>query len=564
MISTTSRIPLIARAEAQHGSRTAIVDASGSYRYDQLLDASARAAAALLNGAGDLVEQRVAFLVPACFDYVALQWGIWRAGGVAVPLCTMHPAAELAYFVEDSDASVVVAHPEFAERLRPIAKVQGRRFMLTTEVMAAEPAGLPNVAGDRAAMIVYTSGTTSKPKGVVSTHQIIAAQIRSLIEAWGWSSEDHIALVLPLHHLHGILNVLCCSLWAGATCHMLPRFDADDVWQRLLEGELTLFMAVPTIYTRLIKAWESATPEQRDAMTQACEHLRLMVCGSAALSVAMLAKWREVSGHTLLERYGMTEIGMALSNPLEGERMPGHVGSPLPGVEAQVVDEQHQPVPDGTQGEILVRGNNVFREYWRRPEATADVFVDGWFKTGDIAIRENGVYRILGRNSVDIIKTGGFKVSALEIEEVLRTHEAIEQCAVVGIEDEDWGERVAPRWNSRPAGRWISSHCVHGAKSAWLCTKCPVGCSCSMNCRAMPWAKSPNRGSSISFRSKHPPRHKCRSPAAFDSHEHHHPLLSRGHRQARARRPRPRRKYVAHVPARCRLRSDLHRHPSHT
>jgi malonyl-CoA/methylmalonyl-CoA synthetase len=201
-------------------------------------------------------------------------------------------------------------------------------------------------------------------------------------------------------------------------------------------------MAVPTIYARLVKHWKEASQEEQHAMTQACEKLRVMISGSAALPVSTLEEWKNISGHTLLERYGMTEIGMGLSNPLRGERVPGHVGSPLPGVEVRLVDEQLQEVPESTPGEIQVRGPNVFREYWRKPEPTAKAFVDGWFKTGDIAVRENNIYRILGRDSVDIIKSGGFKVSALEIEETLRTHDSIAQCAVVGAPDLEWGERV--------------------------------------------------------------------------------------------------------------------------
>jgi len=438
---TTTRIPLIARAEALHPGRTAVQDARGSYSYQTLLDASARVAATLLEGRGDLEGERVAFLAPSSFDYVAMQWGIWRAGGIAVPLCTMHPAGELRYVVENADASIVVAHPEFEERLKPVA--QGRRFLTTPKALAGEPGFLPNVAADRPAMLIYTSGTTSKPKGAVLTHANLAAQMASLAEAWEWAPEDRILLVLPLHHLHGIVNVLCCALWAGAECQMLPQFDSGEVWRRIREGGLTLFMAVPTIYARLTKAWQEAPPEERAALSEACGRLRLMVSGSAALPVSTLEEWRSISGHTLLERYGMTEIGMGLSNPLHGKRMPGHVGSPLPGVEARLVDESLCEVPDGVPGEIQVRGGTVFREYWRNPGATAAAYVGDWFKTGDIAIRENGIYRILGRNSVDIIKTGGYKVSALEIEEELRGHESIDQCAVVGVEDAEWGERVS-------------------------------------------------------------------------------------------------------------------------
>jgi malonyl-CoA/methylmalonyl-CoA synthetase len=168
-----------------------------------------------------------------------------------------------------------------------------------------------------------------------------------------------------------------------------------------------------------------------------------MVCGSAALPVTTMEKWKTISGHTLLERYGMTEIGMAISNPYTGERRAGYIGQPLPGVQVRLVDEAHQPVVEGEMGEIHVRGRNVFRQYWQRPEQTQDAFTaDGWFKTGDMAVVEGGYYRITGRSSVDIIKSGGYKLSALEIEEVLRTYPGIADVAVVGIPDEEWGEKV--------------------------------------------------------------------------------------------------------------------------
>jgi malonyl-CoA/methylmalonyl-CoA synthetase len=209
-------------------------------------------------------------------------------------------------------------------------------------------------------------------------------------------------------------------------------------------------MAVPTIYRKLIAAWEAAPIERQTRLSEGSARLRLMVSGSAALPVQTLERWREITGHTLLERYGMTEIGMALSNPLHGERRPGFVGTPLPGVGIRLVDEGGQPVPAGTPGEIEVRGGNVFLEYWGRPDATRDAFRDGWFRTGDVAALERGAYRILGRTSVDIIKTGGYKVSALEIEEVLRNHPAILECAVVGLADPEWGERVAAAVELRP------------------------------------------------------------------------------------------------------------------
>ena len=291
-------------------------------------------------------------------------------------------------------------------------------------------------------MILYTSGTTGKPKGVVTTHANIAAQIKSLVHAWEWSADDRILNVLPMHHVHGIVNVLCCALWVGGVCEIFPRFDANDVWERISQGGLTLFMAVPTVYIKLIDSWEKASPADRARMSDGCSRLRLMVSGSAALPVSTLEKWKEISGHVLLERYGMTEIGMALSNPLHGQRISGFVGGPLPGVEARLVNEAGTPVESGTGGEIQIRGDTVFLEYWRRPDDTKKAFRDGWFLTGDIAAEEDGVFRILGRSSVDIIKTGGYKVSALEIEEILRTHPYVKECAVVGVPDPVWGEQV--------------------------------------------------------------------------------------------------------------------------
>jgi len=376
-----------------------------------------------------------------------IQWGVWRAGGVAVPLAVSHPPAELEYVIRDAEAETVVVHPDFAAAMQAVHLPPTVRTVTTDQAVGTAPRSpLPGVAAGRRAMIVYTSGTTGKPKGVVTTHANIVAQVTSLVTAWEWRADDWVLLVLPLHHVHGIINVLSCALWAGARCEMLAKFDAEQVWGRIAAGELTLFMAVPTIYGKLITAWEAAAPERRRAWSAGCAppRMRLMVSGSAALPVQRLERWREISGHVLLERYGMTEIGMALSNPLHGERRPGFVGTPLPGVDVHLVDEAGRPVVRGetTPGEIEVRGATVFLEYWRRPEATAAAFRDGWFRTGDVAAVDDGAYRILGRSSVDIIKTGGYKVSALEVEEVLRTHPAIAECAVVGVEDPEWGERI--------------------------------------------------------------------------------------------------------------------------
>ena len=435
-------LPLIQRV-LEHDDQIAIIDGRGRHSYADLLANARKIASYLLDGEPDLQQARIPFMVASGFEYVATQWGIWLAGGVAVPICLSYPSPEIEYLLADSEPKIIISDAEFAKTLRPLAEAGNIRFVLVSAALKMDARPLPDVTVERRAMMLYTSGTTGKPKGVVISHTNLQAQIETLIIAWAWKPDDHILHALPLHHTHGIVNALLCALWAGARCEMLPKFDAERVWRRFLEGGITLFMAVPTIYVRLIAAWEAASSDEQKQMSRACKRLRLMISGSAALPASVFEQWREISGHALLERYGMTEIGMALANPLDGDRRPGFVGTPLPGVEVRLVSDRGRRIRrPGRSGEIEVRGANVFTEYWRKPDATRDSFHRGWFRTGDVATVENGYYRILGRESVDIIKTGGYKVSALDIEEVLRTHPIIKECAVVGVDDEEWGERV--------------------------------------------------------------------------------------------------------------------------
>ena len=437
-----AEIELIQRA-AGFGEKTAVEDWTGSFTYADLLRVSRFAALNLLGDRRDLEEKRVAFIVPPGFEYVALKLGLWMAGGVSVPLGITHSPREIEYVVEDSGAETVVFHPDLARKLEGASFGTEVRLRELPDVLGAVRGELPGISEERKAMIIYTSGTTSRPKGVVSTHLGIKAQINSMTEAWEWTSEDSILNILPLHHLHGILNVVLCSLWSGARCVMMDGFNPRELWKRLERKDLTLFMAVPTVYSKLIDIWDDFSAGERRRMRDCLVGFRLMVSGSAALPVSVLEKWKEISGQVLLERYGMTEIGMALSNPYRGERLPGRVGFAMPGVEVGIFDENGGLLGVGEQGEIRVRGKGVFLEYWGKPRETESAFCDGWFKTGDIALLEHGgSCRILGRESVDIIKSGGYKISALEIEEVLREHPLVEECAVVGVVDPSWGERV--------------------------------------------------------------------------------------------------------------------------
>ena len=489
-VRTVTILSLTARPSI--AERIACIDAGGSWSYGELLgealawrDALPASVTAPAGTDGTNAQtafspgDRVAYLIPPGRDHVAVQLGIWLAGGIAVPLAVSHPVPELEYILDDARPRTLIADPRHPAA-HPLSASPSAQSATVLTLDARHPAHRADTPARRApkphpatsgpppgdpggpaphhpALLIYTSGTTGRPRGVLITHANLTAQITALTEAWGWTERDRILHTLPLHHIHGVVNALACALWSGAAVEFGSGAPAST-WDRLASGDITLFMSVPTVYARLIRAWEEAAPLVRERWSEGAAGLRLMVSGSAALPASTLERWRKITGQTLLERYGMTEIGMALSNPLHGERRPGHVGLPLPGVELRLVDDRGHPVaPRGgasgrsasirADGEIEVRGPQIFREYWRRPAETADAFRSGWFRTGDQAcVGEGGYYRILGRRDVDIVKTGGLKVSALEVEDLYRTHPAVRDLAVVGVPHPEWGEQLCAAW----------------------------------------------------------------------------------------------------------------------
>ncbi|KAF3911016.1 S-dihydroxybenzoyltransferase [Arthrobotrys entomopaga] len=466
-------LPLFTVAN-EHATRrpgqAAVIDVklSKSFTYSELLAGAARVRSLILEALGcdspDIQEQRVAFLVPSGIEYVRIQWGIWAAGGVAVPLCVTHPFQELEYVIRDSQSSLVFLHEDFSHHksdlsasfpsLRILEGPFHHQIAETEATQSQWPIPFsPTVELSRRALIIYTSGTTSKPKGCVSTHENIYFQASSLVKAWEYSHSDHLLHILPLHHIHGIINGLTATLLAGGTVELHRKFDPSIIWKRWMDGDSTLFMAVPTVYSRLTSHFTEniAGTENEDRAVAGAKNLRLVVSGSDALPVSIKQRFNEITGQVILERYGMTEIGMALSCRYHDEdgfgRPNGTVGWPLDNIEVRIVDEKGDIVSSHMDsGEIQIKGANVFKEYWQRPEATAKEFTeDGFFKTGDIAWRNSsGAFTIQGRKSVDIIKSGGYKISALDVErEILARIPGVKEVAVVGVKDLEWGERVA-------------------------------------------------------------------------------------------------------------------------
>jgi malonyl-CoA/methylmalonyl-CoA synthetase len=437
---------IVERAK-NYKDQVAVYSEGEAWKYGSIINRAQHFATLLLGQKEDLAEARVAFMVNPGVDYVSVQWAIWIAGGIAVPLCLTYPPPSLDYVIQDTAADFIVASDEYLPLLEPLCQGERPVRLLSISGMMQSrmfpEKSLPVLNLSRKAMILYTSGTTNLPKGVVTTHANIKAQIEMLHKAWKWEAEDRTLCVLPLHHVHGIINVVCCSLWVGATCIFFPRFDPKEVVELLEIPTLTVFMAVPTIYYKLISYIEGLSDRRAGEIKGNLLKKRLMVSGSAALPVSVMEKWYNISGHWLLERYGMTEIGMAISNPYRrGKRKPGFVGLPLPTVDIRLVAEDGKETTD-EPGEIQVKGPAVFQEYWRKKEATEESFTeDGWFKTGDTAVLLDGYYKILGRTSIDILKSGGYKISAIEIEEVIRQYEGVDDCSVVGIPNEEWGEIV--------------------------------------------------------------------------------------------------------------------------
>jgi len=436
-------LPFLSRARS-HSDHIAFRTATASHTYHDILDRSALIASTLLTEVDDLKEDRVAVLVTPGFDYTSAQWGIWRAGGIKVPICLSATESEWEYALSDSQASTVITDVANMAKIAPLCARLGLRLVNVNDCGGVTLKPLPEIDVHRRAMILYTSGTTSKPKGVITTHHNIQAQIESLVEAWEWRSSDRIPMFLPLHHIHGIINITGCALWAGAMIEPFARFDLPAILDRVRADAYTLFMAVPTIYVKLIQALEVASDEDRSAVVAGFGKMRLMVSGSAALPARVHVQWTALTGQQLLERYGMTEIGMAISNLYKGERRPGSVGAALPGIEVRLKAESGAIITgEDEPGEIQVRGPGVFAAYWNRPEVSTESIDEGWFRTGDMAVLERGYYRIMGRLSVDIIKSGGYKLSALEIEATLLEHPQIVECAIVGLPDDTWGEAVS-------------------------------------------------------------------------------------------------------------------------
>ena len=392
---------------------------------------------------GDRVMVQVEKSVPALIFYLACL----RAGVVYVPLNTAYQSAELAYFMENAEPSVFVADPAKAESLRELAARIGVPHLVTlgadgqgslveaTQNLSTEQATYAASATDLAA-ILYTSGTTGRSKGAQLTHHNLASNALTLHKLWGWQPGDVLVHALPIFHVHGLFVACHCALLNASKMLWMGKFKPQQMLAWLPQA--TVFMGVPTLYVRLLQE-PGLTPES-------CAHMRLFISGSAPLLTETFKEWQERTGHTILERYGMSETTMLTSNPYraeDGPRLGGTVGRPLPGVELRCMGEDSKPCASGDIGGIEVRGPNVFPGYWRMPEANAKEFTaDGWFKTGDVGrINADGYVTIVGR-SKDLIITGGYNVYPAEVEGYINDLPGVDESAVIGCPHPDFGEGV--------------------------------------------------------------------------------------------------------------------------
>jgi len=409
-----------ARHFAQRPARPAVGSCDGEWLTYGQLDARSRAVAARLAAAGLRTGDRLLMSATASLDLVVAYVAAQRLGLVVVPVNPAYTQREVDHILGDvRPAGAIADRPEHAAWMRGAGVVCGPEV----DLRDGPPPPLDRTSREDLALIAYTSGTTGAPKGAMLSSGNLLASAEAVRLAWRWSPEDRLALALPLFHLHGLGVGLHGTLVAGASAVLLPKFTPDAVLDAAADQGATLFFGVPTMYARL-----AASPRAGELA-----RLRLCVSGSAPLPAELHRALAERAGQRVIERYGMTETVMNVSNPCDGERRAGSVGLPLPGVELRLAAD----------GEILLRGPNVFRGYWERPEATAASFTpDGWFRSGDLgALDDDGYVRIVGR-SKDLIISGGYNVYPREVEDVLREHPQVRDVAVAGLPSAEWGETV--------------------------------------------------------------------------------------------------------------------------
>jgi malonyl-CoA/methylmalonyl-CoA synthetase len=436
---------------ADPSSKEAIRFGERALTYRELA-AAVRAVAAEIGSAA-----RVAVFAQATLETCVATVGALLAGVPLVPVNPKSGQRELEHMVRDSAPEVVLtgAGTELPEALRAVRRVD------VASSGDAPGGALPAEPGAEApAVIVYTSGTTGPPKGAVLPRRAIASNLDALADAWEWTGDDVLAHALPLFHVHGLILGVLGPLRLGGTVHHLGRFDSAAMAAELA-GPATMMFGVPTMYTRL-----AADAERDPGLARGVAQARVLVSGSAPLPSSQHVRFERLTGQRIVERYGMSETLMNSAVRFDGDRRPGTVGVPLRGVDIRLVDDDGAPIEasdDETIGEIQVRGPNLFLEYRNRPDATAEAMRDGWFATGDMATRaEDGYLRIVGRRATDLIKSGGFKIGAGEIESALLEHPGVREAAVTGEPDDDLGERivawVVPADGERPGADELSDH----------------------------------------------------------------------------------------------------------
>lgn len=433
-------MPFLSQLIGHPAERIAIVDVEGEHTYGALVEQASVLASVIQKKTAPQTSPRVAFLAGRQASTAVALLAIWLADAVAVPLDPLMSLPEWQWRLQELDIKTLLFPPCLRAEACCLAH-SSKLALIETSETNGESAALKIADPENSALILFSNRGGGRPVPVVHSFNSLAAQVQTQGKTWHWQPEDRLLHVLPLSNYHGLINGLLGAMASGSCCELLEMFKVETIWNRLGSGNISLFMAVPTMYQYLLDYWNKRSHQEKSGWIKGVRKLRQSIVGPHSVAASTRRQWEEVTGTKLYFRYGMTECGLILQSTLNGQTHSGIQGAPVPGVSLRLVNTVgHES--EGIMGELEVRGSQLFSEYFGYPDLTRKNYNHGWFRTGVLAVKKEDVYCLLGQRDLDVIETGGYKVSAKEVETLLESYPGISESAVIGVPCDHWGEAI--------------------------------------------------------------------------------------------------------------------------